>query len=453
MSSEMGSGLRDRQEDTYRAMWENMEDNTAFDMDTDNEGWGLGDWMSHGMRETSGQSSSPSNFASGNGGWNFPDIGQASPSSTLSAPGAPMMNTLGRGFHESAGQTTNVTSPPASANNLPFPQRTERQRPLGFEQQQQRQREERRRRVSEERQQTRTAQRDRDGGRNREARLVRDQHLGLLPGTSEAQSQARAANRRAQVDHTNAWLDPLTTGTAHNGGYIPGDLFQTLSDSDEESSINSSASQRADSDNVIAEDSDNMPTTRRNHAALGGARRSQTQRDVPIDLTSTSPPEPSTDPRRRSAFQSHNKRSADEAEPDRATKRSRPTISKSKSTEELDLTTENPSAEEELQQKQTAELVQQQQSGQDDGPIKIGKRQCIICLEPYTNATTSHCGHVFCHECLTRALIASEKSSGRGIGNCPACRKPINMKKQMVPINFMKKSAFKTKGRPGTARI
>lgn len=45
--------------------------------------------------------------------------------------------------------------------------------------------------------------------------------------------------------------------------------------------------------------------------------------------------------------------------------------------------------------------------------------------------------------------MASEKNNDRGVGNCPACRKAINRKKanQVISINFLKKSAFKSKGR------
>jgi hypothetical protein len=45
--------------------------------------------------------------------------------------------------------------------------------------------------------------------------------------------------------------------------------------------------------------------------------------------------------------------------------------------------------------------------------------------------------------------MASEKNNDRGKGNCPACRKAINRRnvKEVIPISFLKKSAFKTKGR------
>ncbi|KAM0698702.1 hypothetical protein Q7P36_002169 [Cladosporium allicinum] len=111
---------------------------------------------------------------------------------------------------------------------------------------------------------------------------------------------------------------------------------------------------------------------------------------------------------------------------------------------------EAPSAEAELLQAQQADALKMQNTNKEDAVVKIGKRNCIICLENYTNATTAACGHIFCHECLSRALMASEKNNDRsGKGNCPACRKVINRKsaKEVIPIAFLKKSAFKTKGR------
>ncbi|QIW94493.1 hypothetical protein AMS68_000011 [Peltaster fructicola] len=80
-----------------------------------------------------------------------------------------------------------------------------------------------------------------------------------------------------------------------------------------------------------------------------------------------------------------------------------------------------------------------------EGQTKIGQMTCIICMEAFTNASMGQCGHIFCHECLTRALMASERHQDRGAGTCPTCRKPIYRKKkdQIIKLNFMKKSTFK----------
>lgn len=120
------------------------------------------------------------------------------------------------------------------------------------------------------------------------------------------------------------------------------------------------------------------------------------------------------------------------------------------------MTEEAPSAEEELLQAQQEKAVAAQQAEQEpSGPQKIGQRQCIICMEAYTNATVTRCGHIYCHECLTQALLAGEKNNDRAGGNCPVCRKPVSRKKagHMLPLTFMKKSAFKGKARQGVGLL
>lgn len=119
--------------------------------------------------------------------------------------------------------------------------------------------------------------------------------------------------------------------------------------------------------------------------------------------------------------------------------------------ESYDLTNDdNPSTEELLRRKQQESLIatQQQSSGDDPSqPLRIGRRQCIICLEPFTNLTITPCGHVYCHECLTQALKAGEKNSDRGVGSCPVCRKTVSRKRanNIIPVSFMKRSAWKGK--------
>jgi hypothetical protein len=53
---------------------------------------------------------------------------------------------------------------------------------------------------------------------------------------------------------------------------------------------------------------------------------------------------------------------------------------------------EAPSADAELLQAQQAEALEMQKTNKEDAVVKIGKRNCIICLENYTNATTAICG-------------------------------------------------------------
>jgi hypothetical protein len=60
--------------------------------------------------------------------------------------------------------------------------------------------------------------------------------------------------------------------------------------------------------------------------------------------------------------------------------------------EEVDLLDEAPSVEEELLQAQQKATIKAQQEEVAAGPQKIGKRQCIICMENLTNATATACG-------------------------------------------------------------
>lgn len=80
------------------------------------------------------------------------------------------------------------------------------------------------------------------------------------------------------------------------------------------------------------------------------------------------------------------------------------------------------------------------------GPLKIGQRTCIICMEPYTNASVTPCGHMYCHECLTRALKAGERNSERGVGTCPVCRKTVRRRRGgggLLALAFMRRGVFR----------
>ena len=268
------------------------------------------------------------------------------------------------------------------------------------------------------------------------------------PPRSRSRPAASASNpRQPAPNHSNNWLDPAEAHRPARQPYIP-DHFRTLeADSDSSSTTTGNESEYGiDIDDLLTdgETSDMPPITRRTQR--------HAQNSV-VDLTNdpSSPPRPSTT----------RKRSRDDSTQDHASnKRSRRPSGESSSraepaaVEELDLTNEAPSAEEELlRTTQAAAIAAQQQSDPTnstaDAPLRVGQRTCIICMEPYTNATITACGHIYCHECLTQALIAGEKNSERGVGNCPVCRKPVSRKKekQMVPVNFMKREMFKGKKR------
>ncbi|TVY60829.1 E3 ubiquitin-protein ligase complex slx8-rfp subunit slx8 [Lachnellula suecica] len=53
--------------------------------------------------------------------------------------------------------------------------------------------------------------------------------------------------------------------------------------------------------------------------------------------------------------------------------------------------------------------------------VKLSDFQCIICMDNPTDLTITHCGHLFCAECLHQALHAGDKKC------CPVCRTPIRV--------------------------
>ncbi|TGJ78527.1 hypothetical protein E0Z10_g10238 [Xylaria hypoxylon] len=65
-----------------------------------------------------------------------------------------------------------------------------------------------------------------------------------------------------------------------------------------------------------------------------------------------------------------------------------------------------------------------------DNRIKIGKFQCVICMDDTTALTVTHCGHLFCSECLHSSLhIDSMKRT------CPVCRSKVDLRdKKKKPV-------------------
>ncbi|KAI1771332.1 hypothetical protein F4818DRAFT_210512 [Hypoxylon cercidicola] len=58
-----------------------------------------------------------------------------------------------------------------------------------------------------------------------------------------------------------------------------------------------------------------------------------------------------------------------------------------------------------------------------DKRVKIGTFQCVICMDNCASLTVTHCGHLFCSECLHSALhIDSTKKT------CPVCRTKVDLK-------------------------
>ncbi|KAG4029157.1 hypothetical protein MFRU_017g00930 [Monilinia fructicola] len=68
--------------------------------------------------------------------------------------------------------------------------------------------------------------------------------------------------------------------------------------------------------------------------------------------------------------------------------------------------------------KEQEDLIKQQNQDEATKPVKLVEFQCIICMDNPTDLTITHCGHLFCAECLHSALHAG--NTGRK--TCPVCR-------------------------------
>ncbi|KAK2011106.1 hypothetical protein LZ32DRAFT_680213 [Colletotrichum eremochloae] len=59
----------------------------------------------------------------------------------------------------------------------------------------------------------------------------------------------------------------------------------------------------------------------------------------------------------------------------------------------------------------------------EDNRVKISAFQCVICMDDVTALTVTHCGHLFCSECLHSALNVEATKN-----KCPICRQKVETK-------------------------
>ncbi|KAI0851077.1 hypothetical protein F5Y00DRAFT_231708 [Daldinia vernicosa] len=70
-----------------------------------------------------------------------------------------------------------------------------------------------------------------------------------------------------------------------------------------------------------------------------------------------------------------------------------------------------------------AEVPSEFMAPKADNRIKIGKFQCVICMDDTSYLTVTHCGHLFCSECLHSALHIDNMRK-----TCPVCRTKVDPK-------------------------
>ncbi|KUJ09928.1 uncharacterized protein LY89DRAFT_266410 [Mollisia scopiformis] len=143
-----------------------------------------------------------------------------------------------------------------------------------------------------------------------------------------------------------------------------------------------------------------------------------------VDLTASSPPQP------RPAPTPSRKRKAETPGEGRPGKSGRTTVA-TDDVECVDLIdVEGQKAYEELKAREQAEAIKAQYQAEATKPMKLAEFKCIICMDDPTDLTVTHCGHLFCSECLHQALHAGERKC------CPVCRTAI-----VIPRTGQKPSA------------
>ncbi|KAK7415884.1 hypothetical protein QQX98_005573 [Neonectria punicea] len=59
----------------------------------------------------------------------------------------------------------------------------------------------------------------------------------------------------------------------------------------------------------------------------------------------------------------------------------------------------------------------------EDNRIKLVAFQCVICMDDVTTLTVTHCGHLYCAQCLHSSLHVEATK-----GKCPMCRQKLDMR-------------------------
>ncbi|BCR88727.1 uncharacterized protein ACHE_41291A [Aspergillus chevalieri] len=108
--------------------------------------------------------------------------------------------------------------------------------------------------------------------------------------------------------------------------------------------------------------------------------------------------------------------------------------------ESIDLTeVDKPSALDKVLAKQREDAVKAQHDGESEkGRSLLTAYKCPVCMDTPEDATTTVCGHLFCHRCIIDTLKFSEEqradSATKGPrGTCPVCRKPLARKDEAGP--------------------
>ncbi|KAJ5152277.1 hypothetical protein N7492_010572 [Penicillium capsulatum] len=159
-----------------------------------------------------------------------------------------------------------------------------------------------------------------------------------------------------------------------------------------------------------------------------------------------------------SSQSAHNSRTAHPVSPTmaRGTKRrrvddspiSRPHNRRETTVESVDLTELDASSSlAKTLAKQREDAIKAQQSADlEKAQSVLTEYRCPVCMDIPENATSTICGHLFCHscifECLSRASEHPLDSNKHAKGTCPVCRKSLTTndavgpRRSLIPLKF-----------------
>jgi hypothetical protein len=129
---------------------------------------------------------------------------------------------------------------------------------------------------------------------------------------------------------------------------------------------------------------------------------------------------------------------------------SSPQILSDPSVDEVDLTAvDDPASLSAALSKQREEAILAQNPGTEEGRTPFTAYKCPVCMDTPTDATSTACGHVFCHRCIVDTLNWSieqrreDAPANRKVkGVCPVCRKALDLKdtpgngRSLVPLEL-----------------
>ena len=164
----------------------------------------------------------------------------------------------------------------------------------------------------------------------------------------------------------------------------------------------------------------------------GGQSGPNSSSSVPV--TAMSPPSSSSSSRNR-----HSHRRAPS-----------PQLRSDPSIDEVDLTAvDDPTSLSAALSQQREEAILAQNPGTEAGRTPLTAYKCPVCMDTPTDATSTACGHVFCHRCIVDTLNWSmeqrreDAPTHRKVkGVCPVCRKNLDLKdtpgngRSLIPLEL-----------------